>query len=190
MLSDLWTVAWCGWQWDVVPGPGFMTFEAPQALDEQGRPIQGQIMVQFQPVGRDRDRLLADRVHHPYAAADVSDREAELAVREWPDGPRTVIPRDRWRFARDENGTPLPDDTRIWLQGGFEPGMVYELVYRTRVCPVVGTGLLAVRDAVSFLRHETGPSNPCAGRLQRTYGFGMSQSGRSEERRVGKECRL
>jgi hypothetical protein len=43
-----WTVAWCGWQWDVIPGPGIMTFDAPEAV-ENGAPIEGTISVQFQP---------------------------------------------------------------------------------------------------------------------------------------------
>lgn len=174
-----WTLAWVGWQWDVIRDAVLMGLDAPQALGEDGQPLRGRLVSQFQPVDPDRDRLLADRIHHPYPTADVNDPEAEMAVREWPDGPRMVVPRDRWRFARDEGGNPVPDDARVWLEGGFEPGKVYDVVYRTRICPVVGTGLLAVRDAVSFLRCEAGTEgNPSAGQLRHTYGFGMSQSGR------------
>ena len=58
------------------------------------------------------------------------------------------------------------------------PGKVYEVVYRTRRCPVVGAGLLAVRDCAAFLRYSDAADNPCAGRIDHAYAFGMSQSGR------------
>jgi hypothetical protein len=174
-----WTVAWCGWQWDVVRSPALMGLEAPNALDESGTPIEGQMLCEFQPNRATHDILLANRVHQPYPAAGLDQPDAQLTVREWWGGPRTTIPRDRWRFARDDGGRPVADDTHVWLDDGFVPGRVYEIVYRTRMCPVVGTGLLAVRDCVSFLRYaDADADNPCAGRLAHTYGFGVSQSGR------------
>jgi hypothetical protein len=174
-----WTLAFCGWQWDVLRSAALMGLEAPQALDDDGRSIQGEVMVRFQPNERLADHLLADRLHRPYPAADVDDPEAVLTAQEWPDGPRAVMARDRWRFARDEDGRAVPDDARIRLEGGFEPGMVYEVVYRTRICPVVGTGLLAMRDCVSFLRYaDAAAGNPSVGRIRHTFGFGASQSGR------------
>ena len=174
-----WTLAWCGWQWDVVSSASLLGLTAPQALAGGGRPIQGQVVVQFQTVQSQPDRLLSDRGHQPYAAADVDQTDAELAVRDWPLGERRVLPRTQWCFGRDVSGTPTPDDTRVWLQGGFAAGKVYEVIYRTRVCPVVGAGLLALRDFVSFLRYG-GPetANPCAGQIDHTYAFGASQSGR------------
>lgn len=191
LLRQGWTLAWCGWQWDTISSAALMGIDAPEAMGSNERdastpplssssvlsPIQGQILVQFQPNDRSYNRLLADRVHRPYPAADINDSEAVLTVRDWPGGPRTTIPRDQWRFAR--GGTePTPDDTHLWLRSEFKPGKVYEVVYRTRRCPVVGAGLLAVRDTVAFLRHSDAADNPCAGRIDRTYGFGMSQSGR------------
>lgn len=173
-----WSVAWCGWQWDVVRSPALIGLEPPQAIAVNSpEPIQGQVLVEFQPTDRERDRLLADRIHRPYPAADVDDPDATLTVRDWWDGPRTVVPRDQWHFARDEGGTPVPDETRVWTRGGFDPGRIYEVTYQTRTCPVVGTGLLAVRDTVSFLRHGRA-GNPAAGRMRHTYAFGQSQSGR------------
>jgi hypothetical protein len=178
LMREGWTLVFCGWQWDVIRSPALMGLEAPQALGDDGRPIQGRVLVRFQPNERRADHLLADRVHKPYPAADTDDPDAVLTVQEWPDGPRTTISRDRWRFARDEGGRSMADDTRVWLEGGFEPGKVYEVVYRTRICPVVGTGLLAMRDCVSFLRYADAAGNPCAGRIRHTFAFGASQSGR------------
>lgn len=178
LLRDGWTIAWCGWQWDVIRSDALMGLAPPQALDEAGVPIQGQVLVQFQVNEPTRDHVLADRAHQPYPTADVHDLQAVLSVRDRPDGDRTVIPRDQWRFARDEDGRAVTDDAHIRLDGGFVPGMFYEVVYRTRICPVVGTGLLAVRDFVSFLRNADQQENPCAERIDHTFGFGTSQSGR------------
>jgi hypothetical protein len=184
MMRHGWTVAWCGWQWDVVPGPGLLGLEAPQALVD-GQPIQGRVAVEFQPNAPATEKLLANRVHKPYPVADLDDPEAELSVRDWPGGERTTIPRAQWAFARDPSsvragcGSPVPDPAYLWLEGGFEPGKVYEVVYRTNTCPVVGTGLLAMRDFTAFLHHGSAvDGNPCAGRIDRTHGYGVSQSGR------------
>jgi Alpha/beta hydrolase domain len=49
----------------------------------------------------------------------------------------------------------------------------------TNRAPVVGLGLLAVRDSVAFLKYgATGHQHPSAGRIDLAYGFGASQSGR------------
>jgi hypothetical protein len=173
-----WSIAHCGWQWDVRRGPALLGLEAPEALGADGTPLAGPAQVWFQPNARERHLLLADHMPQPYNAADLDQPDAILQVRDYPEGPATIIPRDRWRFARDENGTPVPDDGYIWMAEGFTPGKVYELIFRTRRCPVVGAGMLAVRDTVSFLRHRDAADNPAAGRIDTTIGFGVSQSGR------------
>jgi len=173
-----WSIAHCGWQWDVVRSESLLGLDAPEALGADGAPLAGAVRVWFQPDAPVRHKLLADRQHQPYNAADLDQPDAMLRVRDWPDGPPALIPRDRWRFARDEGGTPVPDDGYIWMAEGFMPGKVYEAIYRTRRCPVVGAGLLAVRDSVTFLRHSDAADNPCAGRIETAIGYGVSQSGR------------
>ena len=81
-----------------------------------------------------------------------------------------AIARTAWRFA---------DASHVCLDGGFEAGKIYELVYRAEHPPLVGLGLLAVRDAAAWLRSaSTADGNPCAGELERAYVLGVSQTGR------------
>ncbi len=177
------TVAWCGWQWDVPRGtPGLMGIDAPMAL-EGGRPIAGEVCVEIVTNAPAASWPLRDALgvvpFRSYAAADVNESGARMTVQEWPDGPRVEVPRESWRFARVEGEGVVADEECVWIEGGFEAGKTYDVVYTTRISPVAGVGLLAVRDFTSFLKHETdGGSNPCAGRIKRALGFGVSQSGR------------
>lgn len=185
LLQRGWAVAWCGWQWDVARQPGLLGLRAPEArLPEAER--GGQVLVQFQPHRHETHHRLGHWpldpppdwsafVHRPYRPVDPDDPAAVLTVRDWPHGPAVEIPRARWRFARPAGSELVPDDTCVWLAGGFAPGRVYEVRYRPRECPVVGAGLLAVRDFVSCLRH--GPDG-IPGPIDHAFAFGVSQSGR------------
>src|SRR5205814_1614629 len=84
-------IAWCGWQWDVEPGIGLMLLRPPLAL-EDGRPIAGEVSVQFQPLEtvpvRQLGHSLGGAIHKPYAAAEIDDPTAVLTVRDGTDAPR------------------------------------------------------------------------------------------------------
>src|SRR5207248_9976506 len=97
-----------------------------------------------------------------------------LTVRSAPLGPREVVPRDRWRFARVEEGRLVDDPTHIHLDGGFLRGQVYGLVYRARDPVVVGIGLAGVRDLVSWARYDARSEFPVTSAI----GVGISQSAR------------
>src|SRR5262249_50477197 len=62
-------------------------------------------------------------------------------------------------------------------------GYLYELICEAEGPIVQGLGYCAVRDLISFLRHDDSPGNPLRladGKpaIARTHGFGVSQSGR------------
>ena len=165
-----------GWQWDVYRNDALLGLEAPLAnLDDQ--PVRGQVIVEMRPNVMEKTRLLADRVHQPYPAADLDDPNATLLVREWKDGPATVIPRQQWRFAREFDDGIIPSREHVYLESGFQPGKMYYIVYTATEAPVVGTGLLAVRDVGAWLRHAA-PTNPVADGFARAYCYGVSQTGR------------
>ncbi|HZD03933.1 MAG TPA: alpha/beta hydrolase domain-containing protein, partial [Longimicrobiales bacterium] len=80
------------------------------------------------------------------------------------------MPRESWRFVPDSAGRL----TRVMVEGGFVPGRIYELVYRAANPRVVGLGLAAVRDVMSYARY--GLDSPFPAR--RGIAFGVSQTGR------------
>jgi hypothetical protein len=178
VLQQGYTMAWCGWQWDVMRVDGLYGAGMPQAMDGT-TPIGGQVLCQWWPQTTTPTLILADRMHQPYPTVDVDDPHAVLTVRDSENAPRQVIPREQWSFARVTRGEAVPATTSVLLEGAFRAGKIYECVYRTRHAPVAGLGLLAVRDVVSYLKYETDAQrNPCAGGLDYAYGFGASQSGR------------
>ena len=96
---------------------------------------------------------------------------------------RTRSPRADWAFA-DCRRAPLPgtpDPPRICLKDGFRAGRIYELVYTAKDPLVLGVGLAATRDIVSFFRHAAkdaaGTPNPVAGAIDHAVSVGDSQSG-------------
>lgn len=169
------TVASIGWQWDVPSSDALIGLQAPGAMID-GRPVRGQVIVEMRPNVSETTRLLANRIHRPYAAAEDQE-DAALLVRDYEDGVDTVIERSQWRFAREVDGRIESSDQHIYLESGFVPGKIYNAVYATEGAPVVGAGLLALRDAAAFLR-EAAPTNPCVGGFERTYAYGISQTGR------------
>ena len=172
------TVVWGGWQSDVPPTPGLIGLQGPEAIGPQG-PLTGRILCQFQCNEPTQVFLLADRDHLPNPAADPDEAEATLTVREQPNSPATPVDRSRWSFVRVEDEDVEPQHSHIYMPSGFEPGKIYQLVYTTNVSRIVGLGFVAMRDAVSFLKHAPASAgNPLAGAIDYAYAMGRSQSGR------------
>jgi hypothetical protein len=172
-LGDGWlmergfSIVWMGWQWDVPERPGLLRLRAPVATNG-GRPITGLVRSVVIVAERTAEASLGDQGHQAYPPVEPDGPESRLYVRDHRlDAPR-LLPRAAWRFVAG---------ARVALDGGFEPGRIYEVVYRSRDPRVAGCGLAATRDLVSFLKHEKGPSNPLAG-VTLALGHGVSQSGR------------
>jgi hypothetical protein len=158
------TVIWVGWQFDVPRQPGLLRLRAPIARGVDG-PIEGLVRSDWTIERTTVTLPLADRDHVAYPVTDPANPDNVLTVRSSRLGPREVVPRERWRF---------PDPTHVSLDGGFQRGRIYELVYRARDPVVVGAGLAAIRDVVSWARYD--PRSEF--RVSAAIGVGISQSGR------------
>ena len=179
LLENGFSLLWLGWQFDVPVRDGQMRLHTPVATDG-GNPITGLVRSEVIVNERTYDRSLADRSHIAYPVADPDDPRNVLTVRDGVDQPRRVIPRERWRFARrNDDGSVVDDPTRVYLEGGFEPHKIYDVVYIARDPALVGLGPAAVRDLISQLKHAATPELGLpAGAIEHAIAWGVSQSGR------------
>ena len=167
LMQQGFTLLWMGWQWDVPVRPGTMRMGIPIAT-ENGRRITGLVRGNFILSERAQTASVADRNHQAYPVLDPASTENVMTVRDDPTAKGQVIPHTRWRFI---------DDGTVALDGGFEPGRIYDVVYRSADPRIVGCGLAGTRDLVSFLKYESSGENPAPG-LRAAIGWGVSQSGR------------
>jgi len=178
LLQQGFTLLWVGWQFDVPKRAGLVRVYPPVATDN-GKPIRGLVRSDFVVTEKEADHSLADRDHAAYAVVDPDSADNIMTVRDSVDGPRRIVPRSQWGFARDEGGKSVADATRVYMSAKFEPGKIYEVVYTAENPPVVGLGPAAIRDTVAMLKYKSADAVGIpAGAITRATAFGVSQSGR------------
>jgi hypothetical protein len=170
LMEQGYTLVWVGWQFDV-PMQQPLKLYAPIARLPEG-PMKGLVRSEYVPGARGTTMPLADRNHVPYLPIDENEPSSQLTVRDRPESPARPIARSQWRFTGGA----------IAMASGFEPGKIYELVYRSQDPPVAGLGPAAIRDFIAYLKHGGGSPTSALGDqprfLKRAIGFGTSQSGR------------
>jgi hypothetical protein len=172
------TVVMLGWQWDILPDAPGLHFHAPVASDG-AHPITGlvrsDITVDAQTHSIPLGHLVGGSKALAYPVSDTADRENRLTVRDGPLAPRRVIARKLWRFAREDSSGAVVDDPRsVYMSAGFDAGKIYEVIYRAKDPVVVGTGLAAVRDMMSYLKYDSASIAP----TRFGIAYGVSQTGR------------
>ena len=190
LLRSGFTVVSLGWQWDA-DGPDALRFTAPVAKDN-GTTITGLLRGDLCPSKAMEEIPLGHLilgniggVEYPVAARE--DSHNVLTVRNSRDGQRRVILRTEWQFAHTVNGKLISSDRHIHLNGGFQPGKIYEYVYVVVDPVVAGGGFAAIRDFASYAKHAADAVTPA----RRVYGEGISQNGRLSPRLFvpGLQCR-
>jgi hypothetical protein len=111
-----------------------------------------------------------------HEAATLDQTKAKLTVRRNEADPRREISASGWAYVNAR-------EIRLLSQGAQpEPGSIYEFHYPATNPRVLGIGLAATRDLVSFLRYESadskGNANPARPGIKAVLAFGSSQSGR------------
>ena len=183
------TVVWSGWDGEIVPGEGRLLLQPPQARLNGGL-VRGIVRHETSSDTMVKSMPLSRRPNHgSYPPTKEGLANAVLTKRPTENGKREVVPREKWKL--DIKGIidlnigasqTLPQ-IMLEIDGGFEPGMLYELVYEGEGSLVQGTGFASVRDLISFLRHDASKENPLRkadGKpaINRAFCFGVSQSGR------------
>lgn len=180
--------AWQGY----VPksSPARLTVSVPVAKNADGTSITGTYRSELVPTTATPMMTLPGGVFNgtmlPYAPASLDNTQPgySLTRRANETDPRVAIAPSDWKFAKCDGANPFPgtaDPASVCLRGGFDPKYLYELVYVAKDPKVMGVGLAALRDTVSFFRSKTadsaGTPNPLSGRITHAIGQGTSQSG-------------
>ncbi|HKD24982.1 MAG TPA: alpha/beta hydrolase domain-containing protein [Xanthobacteraceae bacterium] len=176
-----------GWQGDLVFNPA-LPAETINVPVVQG--VTSPTFARFVTVaGNVNTRPLPGRGRTP-DSLDTTKAKLISIARENNVGERTgvvEIPSSDWAFA-DCSSTPFPgtpSETMMCLKNGFDPNLIYELVYIAKDPLVLGVGMAAMRDVVSFFRRaaadDVGTPNPIAHEIEWVIGYGRSQSGRYQK---------
>jgi len=182
-----------GWQGDIPAAasldPGAPeTVVVPIAKNPDGSPVTGLVLGRIKNTRGSTAYMLVYSRPIPYLPATLETRQATLTSRasetvDGAGGPTTTIPSSDWAWA-DCTRTPFPgtpDPAKICLKNGFDPALLYQLVFTAKDPLVLGIGFAATRDIVSFFRNadqdDEGTPNPLARKISYAIGQGSSQSG-------------
>ena len=175
-----------GWQGDLAPQERLETIVVPVARNADGSSITGPVIMRLsnQPAKATTASLAQGLAGLRAEAPATLDTNKAILTRQYSDdGELTPIAASDWSFG-DCTTTPFPgtpDGTRICLKQGFEPDALYQVVYTAKDPLILGIGLAATRDIVSFFRYaakdDTEAPNPVAGLVKYGIGLGTSQSG-------------
>ncbi|WP_404993746.1 alpha/beta hydrolase domain-containing protein [Cupriavidus pauculus] len=190
-LERGYVLLYAAWQGDVPKSsPARLTVSVPVAKNADGTSITGTYRSELVPTTATPMMTLPGGVFNgtmlPYAPASLDNTQPgySLTRRANETDPRVAIAPSDWKFAKCDATNPFPgtaDPASVCLRGGFDPKYLYELVYVAKDPKVMGVGLAALRDTVSFFRSKTadsaGTPNPLSGRITHAIGQGTSQSG-------------
>jgi len=176
------TLVWSGWDSEAPRTNNGMSMGAVIATDD-GKTIVRRIRDEIIIGTRSRDDSLQGGgarglvlLGLSYDAASLDQSQARLTVRSRETDARRDIPASGWAYANARNIELLPSGTKP------EPGAIYEFHYPAKNPRVLGVGLAATRDLVSFLRagaaDPKGNPNPVGAGIKRALAFGASQAGR------------
>jgi len=181
--SEGWSYLYCGWQCDLAESDKSLNFRSP-IISDNGKVITGKVLFEFYSYENVLiySMPLEANGSPAYPIVSMDNSHASLTVRQYPWEKAVELPRSGWQFARYEAGKVIPDSISLYIKEGFKPGWLYDLVYEAKDPKVVGLGLAAIRDVVSFFKYEEKDQgdfeNSLFGKIQYAFAFGHSQSGR------------
>jgi len=170
-----------GWINELAPGGNRIRLHAPVVTDGDAA-ITGDVRYEVS-VSSSTDRVeIAGSNHLAYSPTDAGLENATLTRRQYQSDAR--IPIERSSFELDLETVADSNQPRVWLEldGGFEPGVLYELIYEAQDPVLSGAGMAAIRDLVSLIRYGGAGSEQLAQfelpPIDHAIAYGFSQSGR------------
>ena len=116
-----------------------------------------------------------------YRAANLDQGQAKMLVHNhtsFVGGPlvdRVLVPASVWSYVND---TTVRINRADPFLAPYDAGAAFEFVYPAKDPQILGLGLAATRDVISFLKHSASADNPLRNGIDYVIAHGSSQSGR------------
>ena len=180
-LSELgFTYLVTGWINEMSAAENLVLLHAP-IVGSSAEPITGEVRYEIIVGEQSNDVNIAGGGHLAYTPTETGARDATLTHRLYPHDARVPVERSQFRLdVQTAAGRNQPLIT-LNLDGGFEPGRIYELKYEAQDSVLAGAGMAGIRDMVSMIRYDGDsavlePLNLPT--VTNTVAWGNSQSGR------------
>jgi len=183
-----------GWQGDHTGGTAPRADNdyvvVPVAKNADGTSITGRVLGRIlNASGPDSRPIIVHSNPIPYKPVSLDTSTATLTTHgsetiDGKIGEAKMVASTEWAWARCTADHPFPgtpDPTQICLKSGFDPKLLYQVVFTAQDPGVLGIGFAAFRDVAAFFKYDArddaGTANPLAGQVSWVITRGVSQSG-------------
>lgn len=181
-LSELgFTYLVTGWINELAPRDGSTRLHAP-VIGSEATPVTGPVRYEVSVTSEGNDVNIAGGGHLAFMPTERGLAGATLTRRLYQNEPR--VPVERSAFSLTINSVPESNQPEILLNvdGGLQPGVLYELIYEAKDPVLAGAGMTGIRDLVSLIRYggvgEVELQQLGLPEIDHTVAWGNSQSGR------------
>lgn len=169
-----------GWINELSPRPGRLRLHAP-IVKNGPSPIVGDVRYEVTVNSSTEEVNIAGGGHLAYEPTRDGFANARLTQRLYQDEPRLPIERSEFTLSVSQVEQSNQPEVMLELESGFQPGMIYELIYEAQDPVLAGAGMAGIRDLVSLIRYD-GSEEVLAEldlpEIEHTVAWGVSQSGR------------
>jgi len=170
-----------GWINEISSGPNRQRLHAP-IITMAGAPIKGDVRYEVTVNAPSFSENIAGSGHLAYTPTREGLATATLSKRDYQDDTREYLSREDFELQVTPQGDSNQPLVELILAEGFEPGVIYELIYEAQDPVLSGAGMTAIRDLVSLMRFggESADQLTQLGlpNINHTAAWGISQSGR------------
>ena len=170
-----------GWINEISSGPNRQRLHAP-IITRAGEPIKGDVRYEVIVNASSFSENIAGSGHLAYTPTREGLAAATLSKRDYQDDTREYLSREDFELQVTPQGDSNQPLVELILAEGFEPGVIYELIYEAQDPVLSGAGMTAIRDLVSLMRFggESADQLTQLGlpNINHTAAWGISQSGR------------
>lgn len=170
-----------GWINEISSGPNRQRLHAP-IITRAGAPIKGDVRYEVTVNAPSFSENIAGSGHLAYTPTREGLATATLSKRDYQDDTREYLSREDFELQVTPQGDSNQPLVELILAEGFEPGVIYELIYEAQDPVLSGAGMTAIRDLVSLMRFggESADQLTQLGlpNINHTAAWGISQSGR------------